>query len=532
MADFYDTLTNFRQLGSDLNRAASSGSGGISPQYWDPVGNNSAHCPGWPLIDMTIHQGDVYVAWIELEDDAGTLKARGPYCSVWNGSGWDNVGGELEASLTPMRPYDSGSGVNSRSYHSPSIWDPGTRFVPARIHLASDGTSLYCGYSIHVTEQNPFEMAYNWDARKAVIQVWDGVSWSLLYEQDAECNTSAGVWSDGSTTPAASYYFLYDVAASPAEPDVVYIATYEMGPEGITGDYSFGPPMLRRQTFTRIASGVPSTTVVLSTTDTPFISSGSVPGHPCWFPCAVTPSGGTAQPSGRRLAIRNDTGTPYIFGYWLTQDFNPSSAFTWTMRELLTSVDLQTVTVADGYTYGMPTDFPLFHGHKAYSAARERYYFNADDGDGHAELCEMPSDGSSLHVPVDGVPILAVIDSVTTGAVGQPVVEEPDNIWGLLVNAAELYHRPCRALDAFPPEIELFSLGGDTITVSGSETGNADQSIVLEQNEDTVFIAGIFNDDSPLYNRVRVYGYDIDRDALSCASPVPASIRHTFGLGQ
>lgn len=523
----YPDLTGIAQTGGDLNRLSGSGSAEPTPP-WDP--QLDGECSGTPLVDFCFHGDELWAAWVEVYDDSGTLRPRGPFVSRLVGGVWTAVGGELET-LTAV-PFIDAHG--HPPYYNISVEAINSRFYPGRVHIASDGTNVYVAYSIHVTRANPYSPGNNWDARRCVVQQWDGASWSVIYEPDATLNNCVGWNSDGTGGGTAKGgFWLHDLGASPGEVGVCYVAYTEFGPHGTSGSGYV------RQVTTRIASGTPTERVIIDAdtgTDDPDIG--------LYENVSMYIVSGVDLGNGGNIVFRNETGTCWLFAAWQQNNGSPFDVtITTRMRNYATDTDAQTWTAASPYTYGSPT-FPAGHQHVSYAAARNVYYVTGTDpATGHPILCQIPDDGSAKQVPIDdpAPPIFATNGGHYFG-VGRPIPVEPDDVWGLfgyfssfstLNGKTWLYHRNCRGLDLIGMSFDGITVGGVTsVPVTMLALYDAQFVYLNETDGAKVYIAGVWNDDAGAFNRVRVFEQTIEADAHSCSDPVAvfARARYTIPL--
>lgn len=284
MTVVYDSSGIGSQLGSDLQQFSSNGwnpAGTAQDKgrtFWDGGQNIGLASPvnayAANYMDLIVHQGALHVAWVEHQWNGSVRLARGPYVSRWNGSSWVALGGEVDPSITPV----------DISYPSPGFGSfemtdtVGTRWRPGRPKLVSDGTSLYCGYTVQevvvapasaylpltgatgpggnvVGVAHPFT---KWAPRKVYVRKWSGSSWDLYGDLNAlTSNNGAGAGAapapgtaaaPGEQGSATSGTLLdIGVSASSTDPGVIYVALMEQGANSpanyynSAGTYFFAP---------------------------------------------------------------------------------------------------------------------------------------------------------------------------------------------------------------------------------------------------------------------------------------------------
>jgi hypothetical protein len=274
----YDSSGVASRLGADLQQFSSNGwnpSGTAQDKgrtFWDGgqnIGGSSpvnAYAQGY--VDLIVHQGALHVAWVEHQWNGSVRLARGPYVSRWNGSSWVALGGEVDPSITPV----------DITYPSPGFGSfemtdtVGTRWRPGRPKLVSDGTSLFCVYTVQevvtapasaylplagstgpggnlVGVTHPFN---RWAPRKVYVRKWNtgGGTWDLYGSLDAlTSNNGAGAGAAPAPGTAAapsggtaSCGFLLDIgaSASPNQLGVVYVAMMEQGANSPANYYNSG----------------------------------------------------------------------------------------------------------------------------------------------------------------------------------------------------------------------------------------------------------------------------------------------------
>lgn len=273
----YDSISTPGQIGADLQQFSSNGwpPPPPSPNHVDPD-INPASCSYWDgnehilagvdfgavdfamsLADICIHQGELYVVWVEPQWNGSVMLPRGPFVARFHGAAWEMLGGELEPTLSPI-PLRFSDGFSSSEPPFPG----GSRYFPGRPRIKSDNTDIYVAYTVHVVEtgRHPPPVgswvrgdAYrhvisstehqNWSPRRVVVRRWEDPSWTVFGEIAAKTfNTQFGSNGNGAVDFGGLFSTRLELAASADEPGVCYVGFQESGRSGPVSQWT-GPPV-------------------------------------------------------------------------------------------------------------------------------------------------------------------------------------------------------------------------------------------------------------------------------------------------
>ncbi len=553
-ANVYDTLGSPTQLGADLQTYSSNGWppawGAYTAQsaypngktYWDgetPKGN--PNIPGYAsifsqdtFVDMILHNSEIHVAWVEPQWDGTKKVMRGPFVKRWHGGAWVSLGGEVDPSITA---------VQESQYPNPS-GAVGTRAAPARPVLASDGTDLYCAYTVRevasVVEAVPNGVYVSgfpcgcytpvcnatdyshWTPRKCYLRKWNSGAgtWDLYGDIPAATNNVLGSTTSGFVTDPNGSVFM-STCASTADPGVVYVAWCEGGTHAAIGNYSVAPACIFGIQF-----GTPTTpSASLITTVTRFDGSDTVGVTKTLDNVShgIRVSGPSYNTSGPWPAfVDNSTGTPWVF--WC-----PSHLFGFPggpqlhMTDWDTLVDAQidstTGSTAPGGPYTTCAPFAI-----AKDDTRGVFYVQISFG-GTGYVREVPQDGSSAFEPLDFANV-GTTAQIPLGTSGNCFYRRFDgdqgrDVWGIPSvgnvtptlggeNGSQIqYHFEC------PSWVAWDYVSGDTdIRVAGA--------VILLRISNILYAAAAFFDftNTATDLTIRVYQATIARDSATCGGPV------------
>lgn len=493
MADYYDGLGTPVQLGGDLQNHASGSLMNVNFRLFDaPVPLSVGNVPldyALAHMHMCVHQGQLHVVWVELEDDGvGDHFVKGPYVKRWNGSTWEQLG----AGIVDDNPYANLAKYNYDARQDYGVrgtplnpWLPlGERTFPARPKIASDGETLYVAYTMHVaaTVPEPPENGWyfpsdpygvvvpghgahdTWYARAVFIRTWDesSNSWPLLGEIPATTNNNMN-GSSGNTRCSAEI----ELAASPTEPGVCYVTFGESGylgtfdwyitsPSFFVG-FVFGPQFFTtweaRLVCVRYEGGfgVGQTlrSVSVPNADTPVgIISYQPDGidYPVLY--EIFNRHRTTNASGEGLIF---WGSDFSFSFALG---NASASATPVLGEkrMTRWSDLATLqTFDDGFTtfsqvglaYAQPEvseDNDVFD--------LQMFGDQPSAGATYVPVRQVQKDGLTPFEPLDG-DSSPVVNPLSLVSFTDLAVEDPDNVWAAIGGQIWLYHRPCQGWTNF-----------------------------------------------------------------------------------
>lgn len=420
-------------------------------------------------VDMCVHQGELYVIWVELEDNgAGDHFVMGPYVKKWNGASWVAVGNapvDNDVNLNQAR-------FNADKFSAPTWLPAGHRTYPGMPKIASDGTDLYIAYTCMINAAAadppangnywpcgdpygvvvPANGAHNrWFARGVVVRQLNGSNWDLIDIIPATTNNSR-YEPQGAQVNDISEIRL---CASPAEPGVCYVAFAEWGIAGTCRYYVLNPVFFvgfvfgtvrypnwsARLVVVRFESGVGIGQTLSSITG---VSGTNPPG------LIANPQ---ALDIASRVNIDNQTGTCYI---WWGREYTNGGGVGSEARRYMTRWDdlanLQTLSANPiggapsnsfvTFSMSAPSDVTLSDDSDAY-VSEITGAAAATIPEGRIKEWEVQKDGLLAFAGLDGEPI-AEIGPPT--ALFHLIAEDPDNIWALGASSyVWLYHRPCRA---------------------------------------------------------------------------------------
>lgn len=535
----YDSSGVASQLGADLQQFSSNG--------WAPAGTaqdkgrtfydggQNVNGLGSPVsayaanyMDLIVYQGSLYVAWVEYQWNGSVRLDRGPYVAKWNGAAWVAVGsGEVDPSITPVD-----NTYPSAGYGSFEITDPvGTRMRPARPRLVSDGTSLFCVYTVNEVAVAP-PSAYlgpngangpngavgggaiigvthpfnKWAPRKIYVRKWSGTSWDLYGSLDAVTNNN-GCGSGAppgnhlgptQTNPGGSAipgtFLDIGACASPSAPGVVYVAVAEEGPNSPINYYQSGGSDFFAPNRCSVRTAKFDGSSTIGTVQTIIDNSSQV---------AFTTTLSLSFGGGQRIGSTGD---------WSVVCKNEDGGMLWWLRStplayVMTAIDTNIDVVVDSSTISSSPYLAV------YEAPRAKYL--AQKHDGKVEVNPDGSGGYSIPPSRWNGDNAATISMAMFAEGGLDDL----NVWTIrttdLFNTADvtLYHHNCFAMTS-----EQYPTASATNEVT---VGNPALAVI----GDTLYCATAVRDptNTALDLKMRVYSMAISRGAGgSCAGNSPA----------
>lgn len=547
----YDTVGARTQLGPDLNYYSSHGSAWTraSPSLTDPrrkwdstsdADSSSDRTGGAENnVDICFHQGELYVVWVEPEWNGSVRLARGPFVNRWDGAAWVNVGGEVDPDITPSdirdawNPTTEGYPFGSTTARHPTD----TTYYPARPRIVSDGTDLYVGYTVRrvTTGAGPPIGSYftdnsfvrhkvvagewtQWISRWARVRRWDGASWELYGEIPAQtCNAI-----HSKSTFVGDYTGYLDLAASPAEPGVVYLTVWERGQTNVAIRWDLPVNfvlslVIGTKHYTGLKSRMYSARFDGSSTTGPVREFEAV--TTAVVDATGSGSSASAVALGTFIANRNSLATPSetrtdgatVIGYvfWSDPDVPELRMELQSDGSLVQSVTLPGGPVVPESMYA--------NGPVALGRGLGFYYISMFD-----EIYQVPDDGLGPFDDLDSLPAYAAEGAFLTPTL---IADGADNIWttqGWFADATASegslmhYHRPCRAWV-------------DYGKVAGTDSLYGRPALAID-GDTLYYAAAVFSStDSTQDVKVQVWTVPILRDALSCeGAGIVASIHATF----
>jgi hypothetical protein len=520
---FYDTLLTPSQLGGNLQVASSHG--------W-PYTDYLTHWDSWyrlgntysgpetneqfseAMVDMLVFNDELHVAWIEPEWDGSQQTMRGPFVKKWNGAAWVSLGSEIDPTLTPIA-------LSSDPAVTGTV---GTHGAPANPLLATDGTSLWCGYTVrevaiaanpppsgvfvpghacgcYTPTCDPADYAH-WYPRKAYLRKWNGASWDLFGELDAQTNNRLGTnnsTNSGGLAPDLSLW----VFASAADPGNVYMALFEAGAQSslpgwiISPACIFGiqfgtfqwPPMYRglRVGVFNTGTGPSGTVKTLGTQTSPFTTSG--------FSYTYTGS----PPSARPVRGGNDGGTPFLM-YTRSND-GDLVLVNWTTNAVVQSYNGSgDLTLAPPQSWGHDTTTAKFYFMTQWTIGQTK-----DDGTG---AFEDFLNNIAYYTPFNDFPVFSqrMVPELANGDLWAA------NMGGTYPRQNVSFHENCPAWTAW----------GSSFTGALAPIGD----MIPVLHNDVLYVAGAFyNPSDPTADyTVRVFAANVCRNCASCRVPNPDMI--------
>lgn len=455
---FYDGIQTSFQLGNDLQLpipsvpiidVAATGSD-VSPA--------GQEFSGYPPAYICEHAGSLFVAYVQSTWDGETyftsdfnpgsgvtplfLASGGPYVKQYNpGSDtWELVGDPIEPTLFPALAdgffvsFGYTTYPDNVHHGSSASFAIGTRFAPSRVVLASDGTSLYLCYSLHITQADPHDPTHQvMSPFTLLVRRWNGSTWELygqidpVGQQDDQSDFLAG-------SSLGSAWGGINLAASPLEPGAVYASLVQGGLDTNRPTFSRPGNYLYQGVVARYdGSSIAGTVKAIGN---PTVGTGD--GH-----------GGATFVYGAYfygLTVRyDDANGPLIFYAATLQSDDPASPtlasmVRWSDMAVLQSIPTNTGPIGPG---GQQIVLGPSHLPRGYEGSA--YLLDIDTGPPAFPfyLRDWSSDGSGPSAPLDGV--VPELQEPTAGTI-KVEPDLPNNIWTLTRQGKVwLYHRPCRA---------------------------------------------------------------------------------------
>lgn len=482
----YDSIGTPFQLGGDLGVHSSNGwpypgalGASLSSTYWDQATGPtlSQRNPADSLVDCCFHRGNLYVIWVEPAWDGFDRVPRGPYVKVWNGASWLSLGGEISG-ITP-----AGHLMQSAEPGEPD----GTVYYPARPRLASDGTSLYAAYTVHVAAAEGTV-----GARYAIVLRWTGSTWELYGSMPPETNNTAVLGLDTS----GRYSRDISLSASPAEPGVCYLAFWETG---VLGTTAFSGYRFRLATGRFDGSGPAG--------DTKNVYEEEL--DPSYTSTQLATFLALLRRYGERgFSVVNGNGTGYFI--WVANTLDETQMQLWSDLAVVQSGDLG--SILDAVVYDAAGASYLVVNEQPTSVVREL----AEDGSSGFSNLDGILGAGAIHGSFLFDPTGCDIENAVSY-----VPDSPSGIWAISTTAIDTtppfgrlahYHRQCRGWDDLGLLFRLESVDGDLLYPIGvprmTRQGNTLYATVL------LYDPGVLTADV----RVVVIAIPILRNTLSCAA--------------